>query len=110
MIDDDDFPYDFLREPIYFDSQEEVYMLTEEVSRLDDISLLDEMTEINKDIFDNRLKDILFEYNQFVVDDEYCEYILEQSNRDYLENLYIVYYTEIYLDEDGKFIYDPREN
>lgn len=108
MIDDDDF-FEIFREPIYFDSQEELTRLKHEVSKIDDVSLIDEVGEINREIFDSKLKDILFEYNQFAVNDEYCNYVLEDDKRKYLENLYINYYTEIYLDEDGRFIYDPRE-
>jgi len=107
----DDFDDILIRYPIYYDSQQEVAMLIEQVERLDDISLLDEMTEIDKEIFDNTLKDILFEYNKFVVHDDYCNYILEDHKRDYLENLYILFYTEINLHEleGGNFIYEPRD-
>jgi hypothetical protein len=98
------------RDPEYVDSQQEIALLISQVERLDDMSLLDEMTEINREISDYKLKDILFEYNTFLKEDSYQNYILDDDNRKYLENLYILFYTEITLHEQegAKFVYEPK--
>ena len=110
MIDDDDLEefLQSLRVPLYSDSQQEINSLSEEVDRLNDTSLLDEMSEIDKDIKDKVLKSILLNYNNSILKKGSPIYNLSEKDRFYLKNLYIVYYTEIYLDEDGQFIYDPR--
>ena len=110
MIDDDDLE-NFLekfRTPVYSDSQHEIELLSEEVDRLNDMSLLDEMSEIDRDIKDINLKKILSEYNILLSKKNFQMYNLSNLDRKYLKNLYITYYTEIHLDEDGQFIYDPR--
>lgn len=106
MIDDDDF-FDILANPSYLDALQEIGYLMKEVDRMDDLSLINELIEINSEIDNDKLKDLLYEYNLFAMEADIRNYKLEKEDRDYLKNLYVLFYVRIGLDDDGNFTFEP---